>query len=77
MFKLLKHPASSDIAMEVIKKFYVEEKDVYKLRVKWWNIGRCHAPFCMNVTQKLTLPAAKFREWKYMEYGKVKDEQNE
>lgn len=63
---LRKHPASSDIAMEVLKSYYVKEKDLYKVKVRWWNIGKCHEPWCIHEIEKLEIPAAKFREWKRM-----------
>jgi len=60
---LLYHPATTDIAMEVIKRFYVPEKQIWKLKVQWWNIGRRHPPFCMYITQNIKLTAEQFREW--------------
>ncbi len=61
---LYKHLNSSDIAMEIIKSFYVEEKDVYKIKVIWWNIGNCHKPWCMGIEQKFILSAEKMKEWR-------------
>lgn len=66
MIRLLKHPKSNDIAMEVLKKFYVKEKDVWKIRVRWWNIGP-HEPFCMWIEEKIQLPTEKFMEWRPMQ----------
>jgi hypothetical protein len=65
--RLRKHPNSSDIAMEVLKSYYIPEKDVYKVKVIWWNIGKCHKPWSMGIEEKLELPAAKFREWRLYE----------
>lgn len=67
MTRLRKHPNSSDIAMEVLKSYYIPEKDVYKVKVIWWNIGKCHKPWSMGIEEKLELPAAKFREWRLYE----------
>lgn len=30
------HPAFDDLLMEVIKRFYVKEKNIWKLKVYWW-----------------------------------------
>lgn len=50
--------------MEVLKVFFVRETKTFKLKVQWWNIGRCHAPFpMMNIKQTLEIPLAKWSEW--------------
>ena len=68
MFCLRKHKNNTDVAMEIIKSFYVKEKDVYKLHVMWWNIGKCHKPWCMGITQKITIPRQVLtEEWDYYE----------
>jgi hypothetical protein len=42
-----------DVAFEVHKAFYVKEKGLWKLKVGWWNIGRCHAPWPMGIPQRI------------------------
>lgn len=65
--RILKHPNNTDVAMEVLKKFYIPEKDTWKIKVMWWNIGNAHPPWCMGITQKLVMTASKLKEFKY--YG--------
>lgn len=66
---LLKHINNTDVAIEIIKSFYVKEKEVYKLHVMWWDIGICHPPRCMGFNQKITIPREVMRnEWRVYEY---------
>lgn len=69
---LYKHEKMTTIAAEIIKCFYVKEKEVWKLRVRWWNVrhGRepaCFAPFG-EWDQKLEIPKSKVREWKWIDF---------
>lgn len=70
---LRKHPRSADIAMEILGRKYLEDSDSWSLEIRWWNIGRCHKPWCMGVIQELTLPHEKYSEWQLMEFGKVQE----
>lgn len=54
--ELYKHLKNNDVAVEVIKSFYVKEKKALKMKVMWWNIGRCHEPWSMNITQRIEIP---------------------
>ena len=36
--RLYKHPNCIDVAMAVLKSFYVKEKDTYKVKIRWINI---------------------------------------
>lgn len=58
MFKpdhLYRFNVNRDVAFEVHKAFYVKEKKLWKLRVGWWNIGNCHAPWPMGISQRLDI----------------------
>jgi hypothetical protein len=60
MFKpgnLYRFKVNRDVAFEVHKAFYVKEKDLWKLRIGWWNIGNCHAPWPMGIPQNLQITA--------------------
>lgn len=61
---LLKHPKSSDIAMEILDSIYTESDDSWLLHIRWWNIGRCHEPWCMGVMERKNLSNDKYSEWK-------------
>jgi hypothetical protein len=56
----LTHPAFRDVYMAVRKSFYVQEKNIWKLKVIW--MKRKHGyEIC---EEKLTLSAEKYREFK-------------
>lgn len=59
---LLRHPENSTVAMEIIKRFDVGDGTV-KLKVAWWNIGRCHKPTPMAVFQSMRIPLKKLQEF--------------
>lgn len=67
---LWKHVDMRDVAIEVIKEYYIPEKDAYALRIMWWNIGECHAPWSMAIGQRITIPAgdwgSKWLPYKYL-----------
>ncbi len=65
--RLRKHVNNTDVAFEVLKCFYVREKDLYKLKVCWWNVGTRHAPWCMHLEQRLELTSAQLEDWKLYE----------
>lgn len=69
--RLIKHINNTDVAVEVLKSFYVKEKRLMKIKVQWWNIGRHHAPWPMNITQRLSIPVddwvANWKPYKYEE----------
>lgn len=67
--RLWKHIDMRDVAIEIVKDYYIPEKDSYKMRVMWWNIGECHAPWCMVVSQRLTITRRDWEEkWKPYKY---------
>ena len=68
MPKLKKHINNEDVALEVIKSFYVKEKELWKFKVMWYNIGKYHAPWCMNIIQNIEIPKEKWKEWETYEY---------
>lgn len=50
--------SNRDVAFEVVKAFYVKEKRLWNVKVNWWNIGSCHDPYPMLVTQRINIPEA-------------------
>jgi hypothetical protein len=72
ILRLLKHPKMTDTAVEVLKSFFIKEKKAYSLRVRWWNIGRCHAPYSLNIEQRLTIPMEQWREWELYPASQLK-----
>jgi hypothetical protein len=61
---LFKHPSNRDVAFEIERRFYVKEKGIWKLRVTWWNVGTCHAPWPMGLSQRIELTDQKLLEFK-------------
>jgi hypothetical protein len=67
MIALYKHRKNTDIAFQIIKRFYVREKDLYKIKVCWWNVGLCHKPWCMNIIQTIKIPRETFySDWEIL-----------
>jgi hypothetical protein len=55
---LLTHHAFVDIYMELLTKFYIKEKNMWSIKVRWWN--KRGWPLA---EQRLKIPASKFREF--------------
>ncbi len=54
---LYKHKNNTDVAMEVLKKFYVKEKDVVKLKIRWWRVNRANdVLYNMNIVERFVIP---------------------
>jgi hypothetical protein len=70
--KLYKHKNNIDVAVQVVKSFYVKEKGLYKMKVNWWNIGVCHAPYDMRITERVQIQKHTWlNEWELYEYKEV------
>lgn len=63
MTPLFKHKNNTDVAIEVIKMRYIPETAVFKIKVLWWNIGLCHAPWPMGLSQNIIVSKDKWRDW--------------
>lgn len=61
--QLLKHTNNTDVAIEILRQFYVPEKQVYKLKVCWWNIGNSHKPFSMGIVEKIVINKQDMPNW--------------
>ncbi len=57
---LHRHRLNRDVAFQLLSRYYVAEKDMWSLKVAWWNIGACHDPYPMGITQRLTLANSAF-----------------
>lgn len=64
---LYRHKANKDVAIRVVTRFYIKEKKCVSLRVEWWNIGVCHDPFYMGISQRLTIGDEHRADWIPME----------
>jgi hypothetical protein len=58
--------------MEVLNGFYVEEKQLWKLEVRWWNIGIVHPPWNMNIVETLSIPDTVWKnEWQHYQWRPI------
>ena len=65
---LYKHKNNTDVAVEIVKKFYIREKDMWSFKFAWWNIGESHAPWPMIIFQRFKIPAETWRkDWERYE----------
>lgn len=65
--RLLKHRNNTDVAIEILKSFYVKEKHLYKLKVRWWRVSKVNPPRSMGFEQKIEIPKDKMSEWEIYE----------
>jgi len=63
---LYRHINCRSVAIEVLKTFYVREKDLYKVKVRWYMISSVRRPWPMSVVETIKIPANKVHEWKKM-----------
>lgn len=60
---LRKHLLMNEVAAEFLKVYQVPGQDRFKVKIRWWNIGKCHAPYCMHLIQKLELTSEQLKEF--------------
>lgn len=66
---LYRHANNSTIAFEIDKRFYIPEKKAWSLKVCWWNIGACHKPWPLGISQRITILDSTKADWIRMEFG--------
>jgi hypothetical protein len=59
--QLRKHVANTDVAIDILRLFYVEQKSLFKLRVRWYRI--LHPPTDMGFEQRIEIPLAEWSKW--------------
>ena len=66
MIPLYKHVNNTDVAVEVIKKYYIKEKDMYAFKFGWWAVGKAkYKPRPMLIFQRFKIPREVWlRDWK-------------
>lgn len=64
---LYRFKANREVGFEVIKRFYVVEKDLWKLKISWVNIGT-HAPWHMGIEQRIKLTSDKLKALESISY---------
>lgn len=66
------HKNNTDIACEVVKKFYVKEKDLYKFKLSWYRVSRARGKLLwpLGVTERHSIPRKTWQEdWELFNYG--------
>lgn len=56
---MLSHPKFRDVRMEVLKRFYIKEKDAWNLKIRWWH----RRGWMLSQPYRITIPASKFKEF--------------
>lgn len=64
LYKLYKHRNNTDVAIQPVS-IAQQDDGTWNLRVLWYNIGKCHKPFCMGLelAQNITIPNDRIPEW--------------
>lgn len=54
-------PGLKDVAFEIVKHHHFpESRKPHKIKVQWWNVGKCHPPYPMGLTQNIHLTDAQW-----------------
>lgn len=61
---LYKHVNNTDIAFRPIKTFFVTEKQLFKVKICWYNIGKCHKPWSMDIIETIEIKKEDKLNWK-------------
>jgi hypothetical protein len=61
--KLFKHYNCNDVAIEILKKFYVHEKNGYKLKIRWWNVVNPDNSWDMGCQENLFISQDDLKNW--------------
>jgi len=61
---LLKHENNSTVAVEILKSFYVKEKQAYKWKVRWYGISSKYPPRDLKIEQRITILKKDASKWK-------------
>ena len=70
--RLYRHVRMREVAAKILRCTRKPNRNAYKIRVEWWNIGGCHLPHSMRFRDTIYVPADKLHEWLpmgYFEYG--------
>ncbi len=63
---LYKHKYNTDIALCILKSFYVQQGDYYKLKIEWFNIVNPNNIFTTGVKENLKIDRSTFlKDWDY------------
>ena len=66
---LYKHINNKDIAFEIIKRFYIREKDVYSIKMRWYRVRGDRMLWCMGIVERHRIARDIFRrDWECKEY---------
>lgn len=66
---LYRHANNNTVAFEILKRFYVPETGVWKLKVAWWVVSSRRVPAPMLITQKIEIPTSRVAEWRPMDWN--------
>ena len=67
--RLYKHINNTDIAFEVLRKYYIPEKDAYSIKVRWYRVRGDYVLWCFNIVERHRIDRYKFlHEWEGRDY---------
>ena len=69
-YQIYKHKNNTDVAINIVKSFYVKEKQRYNLKVRWINIGS-HPWQDMNIVQRINIQNKDLLDWKLVTENSV------
>jgi hypothetical protein len=67
--KLYKHVNNTDIAFELVKKYYIPEKDAYSIKVRWYRVRGIRVLWYFGIEERICIPRNIFRKnWEEVDY---------
>lgn len=74
---LYKHENCTDTALMPVKRpFFVPEKQIYKVRCRWFNIVNPNNVYDMGVVDNVVIKAEDIRRWKFYEQKPLPEKQS-
>lgn len=66
---LYKHRNNTDIAFEVLKRFYIRENGAYSLKVAWWRVRGDEVLYPFNIVERIQLKRDVLtNDWEYIDF---------
>ena len=62
-----RHPNNTTICMEVLKSFYIKEKDAYSMRIMWWKWSpKRGVVYTLGIAERVKWSRDKCKEWELL-----------
>lgn len=74
---LYRHTNNTDVAFEIIhQREATDQSGRHELSVSWWNIGNCHKPWPMGISQTIYIKQDDVGNWNKMEINELGPKSN-